>query len=76
MTNANNGDYMSINFINRANDEEIIDIMNAILSGGEMQVETINESILVKLMEIRGTPIQYKRTVRDIDKDYDSWVKE
>lgn len=64
---------MSINFINRSNDEEIIDIMNSILSNGKMQVETINESILVKLMELRGTPIKYDKSYRNIDEDYDRW---
>jgi len=47
--------------------------MNSILSGGKMQVETINEAVLVKLMELRGTPIKYDKTFRDIDKDYESW---
>ena len=64
---------MSTNPINRSNDEEIIDIMNNILSGGEMQVETINEAVLVKLMELRGTPIKYNKTFRNIDKDYERW---
>lgn len=64
---------MSKNFINRSNDEEIIDIMNSILSNGEMRVETINESVLVKLMELRGTPIKYKESFRDIENDYERW---
>lgn len=64
---------MSTNSINRSNDEEIIDIMNNILSNGKFQVETINESVLVKLMELRGTPIKYDKTLRDIDKDYENW---
>ena len=40
-----------------------------------MQVETINEAILVKLMELRGTPIKHAKTFRDIDKDYDNHLK-
>jgi hypothetical protein len=64
---------MSTNYINRENDEEIIDIMNSILSNGKMQVETINEAILVKLMELRGTPIKYDKSFRNIDKDYERW---
>ena len=64
---------MSTNYIDRSNDEEIIDIMNSILSEGKMQVETINEAVLVKLMELRGTPIKYDKTYRDIDKDYERW---
>ena len=65
---------MSTKSINRTNDEEIIDIMNSILSGGKMQVETINEAVLVKLMELRGTPIKYDKTFRDIDKDGDKKI--
>ena len=64
---------MSINYIDRINDEEIIDIMNSILSEGKMRVETINEAVLVKLMELRGTPIKYDKTYRDIDEDYERW---
>jgi len=64
---------MSTNYINRENDEEIIDIMNSILSNGKMQVETINEAVLVKLMELRGTPIKYDKSFRNIDKDYERW---
>lgn len=64
---------MSTNYIDRSNDEEIIDIMNSILSEGKMRVETINEAVLVKLMELRGTPIKYDKTYRDIDKDYERW---
>ena len=64
---------MSTNSISRTNDEEIIYIMNSILSNGNMQVETINEAILVKLMELRGTPIKYAKTLRNIDEDYERW---
>lgn len=64
---------MSTNYIDRSNDEEIIDIMNSILSEGKLRVETINEAVLVKLMELRGTPIRYDKTYRDIDKDYERW---
>jgi len=52
---------MSTNFVDRKNDEEIIDLINSILSNGKMQVETINEAVLVKLMEIRNTPIKYDK---------------
>lgn len=64
---------MSTNYIDRSNDEEIIDIMNSILSEGKMRVETINEAVLVKLMELRGTPIKYDKTFRNIDEDYERW---
>ena len=64
---------MSTNFVDRKNDEEIIDLINSILSNGKMQVETFNEAVLVKLMEIRNTPIKYDKSFRDIDKDFERW---
>jgi len=67
---------MSTKFVDRKNDEEIIDIVNSILSNGKMQVETINEAILVKLMEIRNTPIKYDKSFRNIDKDFKRWQNE
>ena len=67
---------MSTNFVDRKNDEEIIDLINSILSSGKMQVETINEAVLVKLMEIRNTPIKYDKSFRDIDKDFERWQNE
>ena len=67
---------MSTNFVDRQNDEEIIDLINSILSNGKMQVETINEAVLVKLMEIRNTPVKYDKSFRDIDKDFERWQNE
>jgi hypothetical protein len=67
---------MSTNFVDRKNDEEIIDLINSILSNGKMQVETINEAVLVKLMEIRNTPVKYDKSFRDIDKDFERWQNE
>jgi|TARA_R110000765_G_scaffold226336_1_gene330244 hypothetical protein len=67
---------MSINFVDRKNDEEIIDLINSILSNGNMQVETINEAVLVKLMEIRNTPIKYDKSFRNIDEDFNRWLIE
>ncbi|MCP4255525.1 MAG: hypothetical protein GY775_19390 [Candidatus Scalindua sp.] len=56
--------------VNRDNDEEIINLVKTILDAADFTVETINESVLVKLMELRNTPIRYDKTYRDIDKDY------
>ena len=67
---------MSINFVDRSNDEEIIDIVNSIMSQGTMVVGTINESILTALMEKRGTPITGYSTNRDIQADYRRWKNE
>ena len=59
--------------INREHDEEIIDLVREILSSAEFNVETTNEAILVKLMELRKTPIKYNKTFRNIDNDYETW---
>lgn len=67
---------MSTYHINRLNDEEIIDIMRSILTNGNMVVETFNESVLVKLMELRGTPIKVYRSNRNIESDYAMWLVE
>lgn len=67
---------MSTKFVDRKHDEEIIDIVNSILSNAHFEVKTINEAVLVKLMELRGTPIKYDRTLRDIDEDFECWQNE
>ena len=64
---------MSENYIDRSNDEEIIDIINSILSNAEFTVETVNESILVELMKKRGTPISVEKCQRDTAKDFTKW---
>ena len=50
--------------------------MSSILSNAHFTVETQNEAILCKLMEFRGTPIKYDKTIRDIDKDFETWKNE
>ncbi len=60
--------------INRDQDEAIINLINTIMTGGNMEVETINEAVLIKLMELRGTPIKYAKTYRDIETDYARWI--
>jgi len=64
---------MEVIYINRNHDEEIIGLIRSILSNAEFNIETINEAILVKLMALRGTPISYDKTFRDIDTDYKRW---
>ena len=64
---------MSKEYVNRENDEEIIDIIRTILSRGSWEVETIYESILAALMEKRGTPISGYSSCRDIKEDFESW---
>lgn len=48
---------MSTQYINRANDEEIIDIMRSVMDNGTERAETAHEHILIKLMQLRATPI-------------------
>lgn len=55
---------------------EIIDLVQTIMGNGTMVVETVNESILVKLMENIGKPILVEKTYRDIEKDFEQFKKE
>ena len=67
---------MSTKPVNRSCDEEIIDIVRSIMSHGSMVVETVNESVLIKLMELRGTPIAFEKTHRDIEVDFEYWLNQ
>ena len=51
-------------------DSDIVDVVHKIMGSGTMEVETINESLLVKLFELRGTPLPIKSSVRDIEADW------
>ena len=50
---------MSINYIDRSNDEEIIDIVRSVMDNGTGKAETANEHILIKLLQIRRTPMNF-----------------
>jgi hypothetical protein len=68
---------MSLNYVNRANDEEIIDIVRSVLDNGTGKAETANEHILIKLMQIRNTPItnmEFDQT--NVDFHYNIWINE
>lgn len=56
-------------------DSEIVDLIVQILGNGTFRAETVNESILYKLLELRGTPIKLdtKGYSRDIEVD---WIRE
>lgn len=56
-------------------DSEIVDLVVKIMGNGTFRAETINESILYKLLELRGTPIKLNTDGynRDIEAD---WVRE
>ena len=54
-------------------DSEIADLVYVIFNDGNFVNETINESYLVKLFELRGTPLAIDRTRyhRDFEKDWE-----
>jgi hypothetical protein len=55
-------------------DNKIIRVVQDILSHAHFVVETPNESVLVKLMEERGNPIDIDGSVRPIDEDYQRYL--
>ncbi len=66
---------MSINYIDRSRDEEIIDIVRSVMDNGTGKAETANEHILVKLMQLRGTPMtSFKFDQGMVDFHYKQWV--
>lgn len=68
---------MSLSYINRSNDEEIIDIVRSVLDNGTGRAETFNEHILVKLMQIRGTPIETMSFDQEhVNKLYLTWLND
>lgn len=68
---------MSLDYVNRQNDEEIIDIVRSVLDNGSGKAETFNEHVLIKLMQIRNTPIvNFKFDQDTVDKAYENWQKQ
>ena len=62
--------------INRDNDDAIIGILTSVLNNGTGHVETFNENVLVKLMQMRGTPItNFKFIQEQVDACYDNWYE-
>jgi len=53
-------------------DSEIADLAHKILNAGKFHNETINESLLIKLFELRGTPLNVDKTqyCRDVNADW------
>lgn len=53
-------------------DSEIADLVHTILNNGTFRNETINESLLVKYFELRGTPLRIDKTgyFRDYEEDW------
>ena len=68
---------MSVNFVDRSNDEEIIDIVRSVLNNGTGKAETVNEHLLIKLMQIRKTPItNLEFNQEKVDRCYKQWKEE
>jgi len=68
---------MSINYINRDYDEEIIDIVRSVMDNGTGKAETANEHILIKLMQLRETPmISFEFDQKRVDFHYKQWKNE
>ena len=67
---------MSVQYVNRSNDEEIIDIVRSVMDNGTGKAETANEHILIKLMQIRGTPMDSFEFEQDkVDFHYKAWIE-
>ena len=68
---------MSLNYVNRKNDEEIIDIVRSVMDNGTGKAETPNEHILIKLLQIRKTPMTcFKYSQERVDFHFNQWVGE
>ena len=66
---------MSVYYVNREHDEEIIDIVRSVLDNGSGRAETFNENLLIKLMQLRNTPITnmwFDQT--KVDQVYNEWI--
>lgn len=65
---------MSLNYIDRRRDEEIIDIVRSVMDNGTGKAETAHEHILIKLMQLRGTPmISFEYEQERVDFHYEQW---
>jgi len=68
---------MSIRYVNRGNDEEIMDIVRCVLDNGSGHAETFNEKVLIKLMQIRNTPIKNMEFDQEqVDTAHKMWLED
>ena len=68
---------MSTNYIDRSHDEEIIDIVRSVMDNGTGKAETANEHILIKLMQLRRTPMtSFQFDQKEVDSQYNLWKKD
>jgi len=65
---------MSINHISRKYDEEIIDLVRSVMDNGTGKAETDNEHVLIKLMQLRGTPMtSFLFEQARVDQCFETW---
>jgi len=65
---------MAKNYVDRSHDEEIIDIMRSVMDNGTGKAETVNEHILIKLMQLRRTPMtSFTFNQSRVDFCYNRW---
>lgn len=68
---------MSKHYVDRSNDEEIIDIVKSVMDNGTGKAETTNEHILIKLMQLRNTPMDsFDFDQEKVDFHYNTWRNE
>jgi hypothetical protein len=68
---------MNTKYIDRSSDEEIIDIVRSVMDNGTGKAETAHEHILIKLMQLRGTPMTSFEFDQDrVDFHYSQWTTE
>lgn len=67
---------MNTSYIDRSKDEEIIDIVRSVMDNGTGKAETANEHILIKLMQLRNTPMtSFKFDQEQVNFHYNQWIE-
>jgi hypothetical protein len=68
---------MMSNVIDRSNDEKIINLVRTVMDNGTGKAETANENILIKLMQLRGTPMtSFEFDQKRVDSCYENWLRD
>ncbi len=59
-------------------DSEIADLVYKIFNAGNFHNETFNESILIKLFELRGTPLEINKEkyCRNVEEDWKGFLED
>lgn len=68
---------MNLKYTDRSHDEEIIDIVRFVMDNGTGKAETAHEHILIKLLQLRGTPMtSFEFDQERVDFHYNQWENE